>query len=86
MIRETLISLVGTTKTETPADPPKTLKIGLAASIFGCWHMHLSRPRTSNNSTFRICSKCSARQNWNPQTLKPEGRFYYPAVDSSYMR
>ena len=55
-------------------------KIGLAASLFGCWHSKISRPFTEGLTAYRTCLRCGARKNYNPETFQTEGRFYYPSV------
>jgi hypothetical protein len=67
---------------EIPADEKKSdEKIELPASIFGCWHSQISRPFMAGKTFYRTCLKCGARRNFNPETRKNEGRFYYPPVD-----
>lgn len=53
-------------------------KIGLFGKLFGCWHKQLSRPFTSNKSSYRTCLRCGARKRFDAQNLKTIGSFYYP--------
>lgn len=57
-------------------------KIGLFGQLFGCWHKELSRPFTNKNGSYRACLSCGARKGFNTETLKTDGRFYYPPVVS----
>lgn len=54
-------------------------KIGLAAAIFGCWHIKLSRPFTNGKRvSYVTCIRCGARKRFNPDTFATYGAFYYP--------
>jgi hypothetical protein len=55
-------------------------KIGLVASLFGCWHEAISRPFTQERATYRVCLNCGARKVFDPQTLQTSKSFYYPPV------
>ena len=57
-------------------------KIGLMGKVFGCWHKELSRPFTSVTESYRVCLDCGARKQFDPQTLKTFGPFYYPPTVS----
>ena len=53
-------------------------KIGFIGSIFGCWHKRLTRPITSESTTYQSCLECGARKNFDARTFRSSGRFYYP--------
>ena len=55
-------------------------KIGLVASLFGCWHEAISRPFTHGQATYRVCLNCGARKHFDPQTLQTSKSFYYPPI------
>ncbi len=57
-------------------------KIGIMGKIFGCWHKELSRPFTSQNSSYRACLHCGAKKRFDTETLKTVGPFYYPPIIS----
>jgi hypothetical protein len=57
-------------------------KVGLFGKIFGCWHKHLSRPFSDKNTSYRACLECGARKQFNAETLKSSGSFYYPPAVS----
>jgi hypothetical protein len=57
-------------------------KIGLLGTMFGCWHKQLSRPFTSVKESYRVCLDCGARKQFDTQTLKTFGPFYYPPAIS----
>jgi len=62
-------------------DSPEELrgrKIGFVGKIFGCWHKRMTRPITTDRSTYRTCLECGARKNFNTQTFRSTGAFYYP--------
>ncbi len=58
-------------------------KIGLTASLFGCWHESISRPFTDGKTGYRTCLKCGARTPFNTETLETQTRFYYPPIVKS---
>jgi len=53
-------------------------KIGIMGKIFGCWHKDLSRPFTENKRSYRVCTECGARREFDTKTFKTLGTFYYP--------
>ena len=55
-------------------------KLGVAASLFGCWHEDLRRPFGRGEATYRSCLKCGARTPFNVETLRTEGKFYQAPV------
>jgi len=55
-------------------------KMGLISKLFGCWHENLSRPFTQEKIAYRSCLNCGARKQFNPETLKTYGNFYYPPI------
>jgi hypothetical protein len=55
-------------------------KIGLITSLFGCWHGNISRPFAKGKIAYRSCLKCGARKQFNPETMKTIGTFYFPPV------
>ena len=57
-------------------------KIGVFGKVFGCWHKDLSRPLTSGNISYRVCSDCGARRPFDEKSFKTYGAFYYPPAIS----
>ncbi len=57
-------------------------KIGIFASVFGCWHKKLSRPFTHGRESYRACLHCGARQKFDAIEMKTTKRFYYPPIIS----
>ena len=55
-------------------------KLGLTAKLFGCWHRNISRPFTQESVAYRSCFDCGAIKQFNPETLKTYGDFYFPPV------
>lgn len=55
-------------------------KIGILASLFGCWHENLSRPITRDGVSYRACLDCGSRKPFDPQTLRTKKGFYYPPI------
>lgn len=53
-------------------------KIGLTARLFGCHHKRLSLPRSNGVESYRECTHCGARRNFNPETWQTIGPFYFP--------
>jgi hypothetical protein len=53
-------------------------KIGLIASLFGCWHKRLTRPFTSDKDSYMACVECGARRKFDAQNFKTSRAFYYP--------
>jgi hypothetical protein len=52
--------------------------IGIFSSLFGCWHKDLSRPFTSGNVSYRVCTDCGARRRFDTTSFKTLGRYYTP--------
>lgn len=59
------------------------IKIGLIGKLFGCRHKRLTRPFSDKKSSYRACLECGARKQFDPETLKSSGSFYYPPAISS---
>ena len=53
-------------------------KIGLIASLFGCWHKRKSCPFPEKGETYISCLDCGARKKFDPCTLTTTGSFHYP--------
>ena len=53
-------------------------KIGLVAKLFGCKHKALTRPFTNNDKSYRACLECGARTEFDTQSFRTLGTFYYP--------
>lgn len=53
-------------------------KISLLGKLFGCGHGDLSRPFSNGKIGYRSCLKCGAIKQFNPETLRTFGGFYYP--------
>jgi hypothetical protein len=53
-------------------------KIGIIGTLFGCWHKRLTRPFSEQNVSYRACLECGARREFNPQSFKSSGPFYFP--------
>jgi hypothetical protein len=53
-------------------------RIGILGKLFGCWHKDLSRPFTENKRSYRVCLDCGARKEFDTDTFKTLGTFYYP--------
>ena len=56
----------------------KGREIGLFGTLFGCWHKRLTRPMTSERTTYQACIDCGARKNFDSETFRSQGSFYYP--------
>jgi hypothetical protein len=50
----------------------------VAARIFGCWHLNMSRPFSRGNESYRTCVACGARRLFDLERWKMVGSFYYP--------
>ncbi len=70
-------NLLAETSVARQADPFGH-KIGLFASIFGCWHKRLTRPFTSDKNTYMACVECGARKKVDAKNFKASRAFYYP--------
>lgn len=55
-------------------------KMGLSVKLFGCWHKNISRPFIQGKTAYRSCLQCGARKQFNPETLKTHGNFYFPPL------
>ena len=54
-------------------------RIGILGQLFGCWHKDLGRPFTSKNGSYRACTDCGARTEFDTQSFKTLGKFYFPS-------
>ena len=52
--------------------------IGFFGKLFGCWHKELSRPFTENKFSYRVCLECGARKEFDTESFRTSGPFYYP--------
>lgn len=64
-------------------DDSSERKVGIFASLFGCWHKELSRPFTLKNDSYRVCTDCGARRRFDTKSFKTSGRFYYVPFGSA---
>ena len=55
-------------------------KMGLMATLFGCWHNDIGRPFVQGKTAYRSCLQCGARKQFNTETLETHGNFYFPPV------
>jgi hypothetical protein len=55
-------------------------KVGLLGKFFGCWHEEISRPFSHGQIAYRSCLKCGARKQFDSNTLKTHGAFYFPPI------
>ena len=55
-------------------------KIGIVASVFGCWHKRLTRPISDKDNSYRACLECGARRKFDTYEFKTSGPFYYPPL------
>ena len=53
-------------------------KIGVVASLFGCWHKRLTRPISDKHTSYRACLDCGARKKFDTEEFRTFGPFYYP--------
>lgn len=53
-------------------------KIGVFGKLFGCWHKELSRPFTNKKRSYRTCLDCGARAEFDTNSFRTLGTFYYP--------
>lgn len=53
-------------------------KVGIIASLFGCWHKDLGRPFNLKDQAYRACTDCGARRKFDTNTFITSGPFYYP--------
>ena len=44
--------------------------------MLSCWHREMGRPITHNGRTYRACSRCGTRRDFDPKTWKTNGRYY----------
>ncbi len=44
--------------------------------LFGCWHQRMSKPVTTDETTFCYCKDCRLRRKFDIETFKLEGAFY----------
>jgi len=54
----------------------------LLGRFFGCWHRKMTRPFTRGKCTYRTCSRCGMRRDFDLKTWKMKGRYYREPVRS----
>ena len=55
-------------------------KVGFVGKFFGCWHEEISRPFSHEKTSYRSCLKCGARKQFDAETLRTFGSFYFPPI------
>lgn len=55
-------------------------KLRLTAALFGCWHNNIGRPFVQGKTAYRSCLQCGARKQFDAESLKTHGSFYFPPV------
>jgi hypothetical protein len=61
-------------------------KVGVIASLFGCWHPKMGRPITVGRESYCACLECGARKPFDAEKLKVSNSFYYPPIVSPLKR
>ena len=56
-------------------------KVGFLTKFFGCEHRNISRPFITGKISYRTCLQCGARKQFNTETFKTFGDFYYPPAE-----
>jgi hypothetical protein len=56
-------------------------KVGFLTKFFGCEHRNISRPFIAGKVSYRTCLQCGARKQFNTETFKTFGDFYYPPAE-----
>ena len=56
-------------------------KVGFLTKFFGCEHKNISRPFIAGQISYRTCLQCGARKQFNTETFKTFGDFYYPPAE-----
>ena len=46
-------------------------------SLFGCWHLQMSRPFSHNGQAYRSCLHCGAQRKFNLKSWEMQGDYYY---------
>ena len=59
------------------AQASKKTNPGLMARLFGCRHNQMSRPFSVNGQSYRSCVDCGARRQFNVDSWKMQGDYYY---------
>src|SRR6185369_9993186 len=55
----------------------------LLRRLLGCWHRKMTRPFTRGDRTYRTCSRCGMRRDFDLKTWKMKGRYYREPVVAS---
>ena len=53
-------------------------KIGIVGTLFGCWHRRLTKPISIGRQSYRSCTECGARRQFDTENFTTSGPFYYP--------
>ncbi len=54
--------------------------------LFGCWHLEMSRPFSSEGKAYRVCLNCGAHRSFNLKRWEMQGDFYYSLPTSKHFR
>jgi hypothetical protein len=57
----------------------------LMLRLVGCWHRSMTRPFTQGGSTYRACTVCGMRRDFDPQAWRMKGRYYSGPAGSAML-
>jgi hypothetical protein len=57
----------------------------LILRLVGCWHRSMTRPFTQGGSTYRACTVCGMRREFDPETWRMKGRYYSGPAGSAML-
>ena len=84
-------AVLGTLETYSHGERKRLSSVAFAAAswigeLFGCQHKEMSRPFSRQGETYRVCINCGARRNFDRQTWKQTGPYYFrPATTADLM-
>ena len=73
--------LVGPRQVATRVKEVSSVLVSMMAT--GCCHTQMSRPRTHQGVTYRVCLDCGMQRRFNPQTWTMYGPFSYRLMDEA---
>jgi hypothetical protein len=54
-------------------------------SLFGCWHLEMSRPFSHHGQAYRSCLNCGAQRRFNLNNWEMQGSFYYDRGNTRHL-
>jgi hypothetical protein len=71
------LTIVNTNIATVPSRSILQRIVGWITSLFGCWHLEMSRPFSHHGQAYRSCLNCGAQRRFNLKNWEMQGSYYY---------